>query len=422
MGLMQSLTSLAAGAGHALRLHSRDNRLAPVLSNELDRTLGVGQDWMPLTYGEYYPRSALVYAAVKLRQDSVSRVPLKVFRRGDGVPRPGSPGVRGQGLGPSGSRAVDSAEAVGPDHPAQRLLDAPNPFWTRSDLWRATETYLGLWGSAFWGLERDQAGQVVEIWPLRSDRMRVVPDPDRYVKGFVFVGQGQQLVPYVPEDVVWIKYFNPLDEYAGLSPIAPLRLSADMGMDALRANRHLLMNDSTPGLIIETTDAPTDAEVQSFYERWESRFRGVRKTRRPALLSPGMKASNLGFSPRDMEFIQSLRWSLEDIARVYGVPKVMMGDLERTTFSNFQTARRVFWEDTIVSQLAFYQEKVQHMLMPNFGDPSLFVEFDLSQVQALRENENDLASRRQQYVSSGIMTVDEVRQEMNLPALGGDGG
>ena len=53
MGLMQSLTSLATGAGHALRLHSRDNRLAPVLSNELDRTLGVGQDWMPLSYGEY---------------------------------------------------------------------------------------------------------------------------------------------------------------------------------------------------------------------------------------------------------------------------------------------------------------------------------------------------------------------------------
>ena len=75
MGLMQSLTGLAAGAGHALRLHSRDNRLAPVLSNELDRTLGVGQDWMPLTYGEYYPRSALVYAAVKLRQDSVAEFP-----------------------------------------------------------------------------------------------------------------------------------------------------------------------------------------------------------------------------------------------------------------------------------------------------------------------------------------------------------
>ena len=71
-----------------------------------------------------------------------------------------------------------------------------------------------------------------------------------------------------------------------------------------------------------------------------------------------------------------------------------------------------------MSQLAFYQEKVQHMLLPNFGDPSLFVEFDLSEVQALRESENDLASRRQQYVSSGIMTVDEVRQEMNLPPLG----
>ena len=273
MGLKQSITSLAAGAGLVLRLPSRANRLAPVLSSEPDRALGVGQDWMPLTYGEYYPKSALVYAAVKLRQDSVARVPLKVYRRGEGV--------HGNG---TGFRAFESAEPVGENHPAQRLLDAPNPFWTRSDLWRATETYLGLWGSAFWGLERDQAGQVVEIWPLRSDRMRVVPDPDRYVKGFVFVGQGQQLVPYVAEDVVWMKYFNPLDEYAGLSPIAPLRLSADMGMDALRANRHMLTNDSTPGLIIETTDRPTDAEVQSFYERWESRFRPQnvhRAARRP---------------------------------------------------------------------------------------------------------------------------------------------
>ena len=122
-----------------------------------------------------------------------------------------------------------------------------------------------------------------------------------------------------------------------------------------------------------------------------------------------MTAKNLGFSPKEMEYLQTLRWSLEDVARVYGVPKAMLGDIERVSFANFATARRVFWEDTLVPQMAFYAEALQQMLLPNFGDPSLFVEFDTSEVEALQENESDKATRRKTYVSGGIMTVNEVR-------------
>ncbi len=369
-------------------LGARANRVAPALSGPWERELGVGQGWMPLSYGEYYPRSALVYSAIKLRQDAVSRAQPVVYRA-------------------DGSR-VDA------DHPAQRLLDRPNPFWTRGGLWRATETYLGLWGSAFWGLERGDGGRVVEAWPLRPDRMRVIPDPRSYVKGFVYTSNGREAAAYLPDDVVWLRYFNPLDEYAGLSPIAPLRLSADMSLDALRAGRNALSNDSAPGLFIETSDSTTDEEAREFYERWESRFRGVDKVRRPALLSAGMKVTNLGFSPREMEYFQSMRWSLEDVARVYGVPKPMLADIERVTFSNFNTARRVFWEDTIVPQLAFYEEALNASLMPSLGGPSLRVEFDLGGVEALRENENDKAKRRIGYVKAGIMTAAEVRREMGL--------
>ena len=404
---------------------------------------GASAGWAQPAFGEYYPRSAIVYAAIKVRQDAIARLPLRVLRRVPVSrmreyydhpehtfhPHPDLPPSREKGLYPhsnppplgEGIRRRAGGEAVGAEHPLQRLLDSPNPFWSRSDLWRATETYLSLWGSAFWGLERDEHGSIVEIWPLRPDKMRVIPDPKLYIKGFVYVGAGSELVPYLPEDVVWMRYFNPLDEYAGLSPIAPLRQSADMGMDALRANRKLLQNDSTPGLIIEMEGIPTDAEVSEFYARWESRFQGAEKTRRPALLSPGMRASNLGFSPRDMEYIESLRWSLEDVTRVFGVPKVMIGDLENTTFSNFSTARRLFWEDTVSSQLAFYREALQQHLLPHFGDDSLTVEFDLSGVEALKESEENKAKRRSIYVKAGIMTVDEVRREMNLPPVGNGG-
>ena len=369
---------------------------------------GAQAGWAQTAFGEYYPRSAVVYAAIKVRQDAIARLPLRVLRR--------IPASRQR---MDGVNARAGGELVGADHPLQRLLDSPNPFWSRSDLWRATETYLSLWGAAFWALERDENGNIAEIWPLRPDKMRPIPDAQRYIKGFVYVGSGSELVPYLPDDVVWMRYFNPLDEYAGLSPIAPLRQSADMGMDALRANRKLLQNDSTPGLIIETEGFPTDADVSEFYARWESRFQGVEKMRRPALLSPGMKASNLGFSPRDMEYIESLRWSLEDVTRVFGVPKVMIGDLENTTFSNFSTARRLFWEDTIAAQLAFYQESLRQHLLPHFGDDSLTVEFDMSGVEALKESEENKAKRRRIYVEAGIMTIDEVRREMNLPPIAG---
>ena len=383
---------------------------------------GASAGWAQRSYGDYYPRSAIVYAAIKVRQDAIARLPVRVLRRAPSQRRRDpslcAEPVMGEAVGrPHGASERAGGEPVGARHPLQRLLDSPNAFWSRGDLWRATETYLSLWGAAFWGLERDEYGSIAEIWPLRPDKMRLIPDPDRYIKGFVYTGAASELIPYLPEDIVWMRYFNPLNEYTGLSPIAPLRLSADMGIDALRANRKLLQNDSAPGIIIELDQFPTDAEVSAFYERWESRFQGVNNTRRPALLSPGMKASNLGFSPRDMEYIESLRWSLEDVTRVFGVPKVMIGDLENTTYSNFSAARRLFWEDTIAAQIAFYQEALHRSLLPHFGDDDLTVEFDLSGVEALKDSEENKAKRRRIYVQSGIMTIDEVRQEMNLPPI-----
>ena len=169
------------------------------------------------TYGEYQVKSVPVYSAIQIRSGAVARPPLRVYieqvQDGDG-----------------------ERERVGRDHPLQMLLNKVNPFWTRGDLWRATETYLALWGSAYWTLsERDPEGRPTEIWPLRPDRMRIIPDAKDYIRGYVYAGANQQLIPFLPDDVVRIRYFNTINEYAGLSPIAPLRLPADMGVDALRS-------------------------------------------------------------------------------------------------------------------------------------------------------------------------------------------
>ena len=219
-----------------------------------------------------------------------------------------------------------------------------------------------------------------------------------------------------------LRYFNPLDEYAGLSPIAPVRLTLDMGRDALLSNRSGLANDGSPGVVLQTEGEYDEDEIKRLIEKWESRFSGPLNRLRPAVLSAGMKALKLGFSPKDMEYISALRWTVEDVARAYNVPKPLLHDLERATYSNIETARRMFWETCIVPELRFFEEKLTESLLPMFGDRSLMAEFDTTNIEALRESESERAKRIQMLVSSGVMTIDEARAELGLGPHPGESG
>ena len=371
-----------SGAGSALSF-SRDAAIGPFGMNEERGD------------ADYFFSSVPVYAAIKLRADAVARPGLRVYRVGM---------ANGQAR----------REWVGRDHPAQKLLDRVNPHWTGGDLWRATETYLNLWGEAYWSVERDATGTPVELWPLRPDRMRVVPDEREYIRGYVYRGMLGESVAFASDEVVRLRYFNPMDEYAGLSPIRPARMSVDMGREALLGNKSGMQNDATPGVLFETENGFTDAQVEAFYRSWTLKHQGARNRLRPGVLAPGMRASQVGFSPKDMEYLNTLRWTVEDVARAFNVPKPLLHDLERATYANIETTRRMFWETCIVPELRFFEEILRERLLSMFGEAGLVAEFDTSNIEALRESETERARRISMYVSAGVMTVEEARAEVGL--------
>ena len=189
---------------------TRVERASRAAASDLDGFLpmsGSSGGWARTEYGKYCATSVPVYAAIKVRSDALSRAPAVVYR----------------------TNSAGERTPVGPSHPAQHLLDRVNRWYTKPDLWRTTETCLNLWGSVFWAIERDEEGRR-EIWPLRPDRLTIIPDKKKHIRGFVYNGRSGQ-VAYTPEEMVWFRYFNPLEEYAGLSPIAPAHMAVDMGKD-----------------------------------------------------------------------------------------------------------------------------------------------------------------------------------------------
>jgi HK97 family phage portal protein len=400
---LHAAVSIGSGIGRALggrfRVDEKANRSTRVTVDRFDAVDGVGGEWASARYGDYYATSAAVYAAVRTRADAIGRPELRVEKSVES----------------DGSR---SWQAVDVGHPLQRLIDRPNSSWSRSELIRAIESNLLLWGSAFLGIEKDDSGAVSELWPLRPDRMRVIPDVRKYVRGFVYEHAGER-VAYLPEEMVWFKQLNPLEEFAGLSAVAPARLSVDMGFEAQCYNRNFFANSATPSdLAITSDETPTDEEVSEFYSRWDSRFKGSSRSHRPILLGRGMDAKRLGLSQRDMEFSKALEWSVEEVSRAFGVPTVFLGELENATLANVSTFERFLWRNTIVPELKLIEDCLNRSLISAFGlSPETHrFKFDLSSVEALQDTEDSKVAREVSLVNAGVMTPNEVRTRHGLGA------
>lgn len=363
-----------------------------------------GQDiWADQKLGDYYAISPPVYRAVSARANAIASAPLRVYRR----------------------RQNADPESVGDNHPAQALLNKVNEWWTSRDLLQMTEIYLCLYGSAFWWLEGSSTGVLGNtppkaIWPLHPAKMRIVIDKNRsrYIQGFT-MEEGGKRIPFAPEEIIWFRYLNPQAEYAGLSPLAPGRLSADMGHDAIRFNREFFRNGAMPQDIIFLANGPlVDEEVEAFYKNLEKRHKGPKNAHRPMIwdLTQGAKPERLGITQRDMEFMAALNFTLEDVARIYGVPPPYMYSQTQSIYHNVKEARVDFYTSTVSQEWAFLEMEINEMLMPRWGD-DLYAEFDRSNILPLQEALTELDAAQLEKVKFGLMTINEFRQTRNMAPL-----
>ena len=325
--------------------------------------------------GGYYRSSVPVYRAVKLRSDAVARARLKVYRMD----------------------SDDELEWVGEDDPVQRLLDRVNQDWTRSRMWRAVETYLCLWGQSFRWVNRAESPDPAmwEIWPLRPDKVQVVVGKDGTIAGYIYDPQGSRFA-MLSDEVIWDRYFDPLDHHKGLSPLLAGLSSVQMQLEMLAFNRQLFKHGIlTSNLAFFLDLMSTDDDIALFQERLVDRYSGIGNAQRPIVAKGQGSVQNLGLSNRDMEFIQGLQLAKEYVADVYGMPEEMFAGAQHPTFSNREAAIRDFYANTVTQEwdllASEMQEQFVPMLPPAYRD--VILRFDTEEIAEMQESMADRWNR-----------------------------
>jgi len=303
------------------------------------------------------------------------------------------------------------------EHPVIDLFERPNPFMSRYELIAAIIMYRAVAGNAYVEKTRSAAGKVVELWPLRPDRMWVIPDVVRHIAGWEYK-LGAQTFTLDARDVIHSRTRNPLDDYYGLPPVRPAASRIDTANAMRQFTASFFTNAGVPAGLLTIEKTVGQAEQQMIRDRFRNDYGGAGGWHGLMTLAG---QGNVTYTPMGLPLGERglVMPELDEIidaktAMVFGVPLELIGARLGMIHGNRSTtkeARASFWDETLVP---LYQELAATLttaLAPEYGDFD-YLEFDLSTVKALQEDENAKTERVVKKLHAGLISVQEGRIEL----------
>jgi len=311
-----------------------------------------------------------------------------------------------------------------------RLLERPNPYMSLDTLLGYVSTCLHVDGNAYWRKLRagdPETGPVVELWPISPSRMTVetTGGSSDFITRYRYAPGSTSSEEISPSNIVHFRYgLDDRDHRIGLSPLRRLLREISSDDQATRYADRLLANLAINGLTLsfDKESAPIDqAAADQLKARIQAAYGGD-NAGSAAVLSPGAKLDALGFSPEQMNMEILHRVPEERISAVLGVPAIVAGlgaGLQRATYSNVREAREMFTEQKLIPLWRALASEVTLQLVPDFDTSGrTVVEFDISKVRALGDDQNAAAIRLKTLVEAGILSADEARAEIGYePAV-----
>lgn len=385
-----------------------------------------------LTYGMAYQRNEIVFAAIEMLATSAGE-PMIVGKRW----KRNSPTIRNEQMrlaskgmkrGDISRKMIDNGfyEDL-PSHPLVRLLNNPNPFMSRGQVWGTVVMDRSLAGNAYLLKSRYQdgpfKGKVAELWRLRPDRVKVIPSAANYIEGFEY-NVGTDKVVFPREDVLHFKTRDPLNDYYGMPPLMPLTQTVDIEDYMRRFLRTFFERGGAagPGSILAVKGRMPQEAKDEIRERFRARFGQtpgellVLDNAESTYTQMGLNRGLRDALPRE---ISNANGAL--IASVFGIPGSLLGlPIAYDTGNSYANKRQdwqVFWDLTMTPMLSDFDDVLNLSLVPEFGAIDE-VCFDLANIRALQEDVDLIQKRHRDNWLSGMEFWEEARENIGYDPNG----
>ena len=344
-----------------------------------------------------------VYACVRILAESIAGLPLHLYR------------YRDQGK----EKALD--------HPLYTLLhDEPNPEMTSFVFREALMCHLLLWGNAYAQVIRNGKGQVTALYPLLPSRMTVDRDERgqlfyRYQRGSDETAGGKaskaETVILHPSDVLHIPGLG-FDGLVGYSPIAMSKNAIGLAMAAEEYGSKFFANGAAPSGVLETPTLIKD--ITKLRDSWNEAYGGSHNAGKVAILEQGVTFKPISMSPQDSQLLETRKYQLDEIARIFRIPPHMIGDLEKATFSNIENQSLDFVKYTLGPWVSRWEQSLTRALLLPTEKGKMFIRFNVDGL--LR---GDYKSRMEGYAigrQNGWMSANDIRELENLDMIPAEAG
>lgn len=331
-----------------------------------------------------------VYAAVAAISETVGSLPLDVYRR------------------------TEDGREKAKNHPLYSLLhDQPNAKQTALEFREQLQRHVLLRGNAYAEIVWNRAGRVEALLPLHPDSVTVLRTntDDLLYEVTDRLGRLRRLLP---DEVLHLRYHTD-DGILGRSPIQVARDTVGLALAERTHGAKLFEQGTKLSGVIETPPGTTKEQAAQIRESWATGQAGVNNHGKTPVLPQGAQYKTVSMTLEDAEWIEARRLSVEEVARLFRVPPVLIGDLREANYSNAVELGRYFVTHTLRRHLVMWEQAISRSLI---NDPSTF--FAEHNVEALLRGDSlNRAQFYQRGIEDGWMLKSEVRKKENLPAIQG---
>lgn len=333
-------------------------------------------------------QTSAVYACVRILSESIAGLPLHVYRY-----------------------TSDGGKERTSLHPLYRMLhDEPNREMTSFVFRETLMAHLLLWGNAYAQIIRDGRGYPVALYPMLPDRMSVDRDSQGELVYTYQSDKGQ--VKLRKESVLHIPGLG-FDGLIGYSPIAMAKNAVGLALATEDYGAAFFANGANPGGVLEHPGVIKPEQADRLRESWATQFGGA-NAHKVAVLEEGLKFHQMSIPPEQAQFLETRKFQINEIARIFRVPPHMVGDLEKSSFSNIEQQSLEFVKYTLDPWVVRWEQSLQQALILPSEKSAVFIRFNLDGLMR-----GDYQSRMQGYsvgIQNGFYSVNDVRglEDLNL--------